>query len=218
MSFKLLSGHLKKILSSKKRSKTTCPVCSTERNEDNCKIIREIIADLAANEPRWFEWFYGGDQEKAFNRLAQGSYGWACDSCLSSGAAITADYKHQDFCDWPPYLAYVDESLICRTCGSEFTFSKEEQLYWYETLVFLVQSRAVNCKGCRKSLRESKTAYAKAQKEADSLKETIDLKNTDQVSKLISLYERTGSHKKVAFYAAALKNLERKQSRERDEN
>lgn len=128
---------------------------------------------------------------------------------------MIADYKKQQFLDWPPYLAYVDNSLTCRTCNSNFTFSKEEQLYWYETLGFWVQSRAVNCKSCRNRIRESKAAHAEAQKEAQKLKSVIDLEDIEQVSRLISLYERTGSHKKVEFYSAVLRNLTKKKASER---
>jgi hypothetical protein len=218
LSFKLFTKHVKNILSLNRTPEKACPVCSTEIIEENCKIIRGKISDLAENEPRWFEFFYKGSQEKAFDSLARSSYGWACDSCLSSEAALIADYKKQEFLDWPPYLAYVDQSLTCRTCGSKFTFSKEEQLYWYETLGFWVQSRAVNCKSCRKALRESKIAYAELQKEAQNIKTTIDLEDVEQVSRLISLYERTGSHKKVEFYTAVLKKLEKKKASEHNDN
>lgn len=210
MSFKSLTERIKAMSFSNERSERACPVCADEISEQNSKVVRATISNLAEDNPRWFDFFYGGSEERALEALTQASCRWACDSCLSSGAAIVGDYKKQEFLDWPPYLAYVDRSLTCRSCGCKFTFGKEEQVYWYETLGFWVQSSAVNCKSCRKSLREARDAYAGAQREIEKLKSSADLTDVDQLLRLIALYEQTDSHKKVGFYTSALRRLEKR--------
>lgn len=207
MSFKQLAEKATELLKVPKKSVTACPVCSVERSLENCSAIRESIANMALDESRWFEFFYKGDQGKAFKSLASGDYGWACDSCLDSGLALKADCKKQQYLDWPPYLAYVDETKICKGCSSEFTFTKEEQLYWYEELEFWVQSRAVKCKECRASDRESKAEYVKAQSESKHLEGNLDRTSREQIEKLIACYEKTNSHKKVAYYKEILTKL-----------
>jgi len=218
LSFKSLSEAVKNILATPKSPDNVCPVCRSERTTDNRTVVRDKIANLAIDFPRWFEFFYRGDEALAFDYLTRGKHGWACDACLSSGAALLADYHKQDFCDWPPYLAYTDETLNCRTCQSEFIFTKEEQLYWYETLCFLVQSRAVNCERCRNDIRAEKKTYTEAQKQAQLLKASLDLTDIEQVSTLISLYDQTGSHKKVKYYTGILMKLKKNSQNRHNDN
>ena len=81
---------------------------------------------------------------------------WACDGCLRSGKAIIAHPEKQTFCSRPPFLAYFDSEKICNTCKQVFLFWAKEQVFWYETLKFWVQSKAKNCPTCRKKARERK--------------------------------------------------------------
>jgi hypothetical protein len=74
---------------------------------------------------------------------------WACDKCLHANRAIKGTPGKQLYCDFPPHFSYFDKASICRDCKTEFIFSKEEQLHWYETLKFWVQSTKVRCRNCQ---------------------------------------------------------------------
>lgn len=196
--------HLMYMLASS-NSSTACPVCLTERSDENTHLIRSKIAELAKTS--WFDNLYEGNQELAFKHLASGEYGWACDSCLKSGRALNADFNKQTFTHSPPYFSYADVIINCKTCSNDFIFTKEEQLYWYETLNFGVQSRAVNCISCRELKRERKERHDKAEAEINELKSSLNLQNAEQLEKLISLYQQIESYKKAEFYSNILKKL-----------
>ena len=82
---------------------------------------------------------------------------WACNACIRASRALRTDPEKQKWCDCEPYLAYFDEKRSCVDCGASFTFTKETQKHWYETLQFWVWSRPIRCEECN---RKRKSGHA----------------------------------------------------------
>ncbi|MEM7017349.1 MAG: zinc-ribbon domain containing protein [Pseudomonadota bacterium] len=149
---------------------------------------------------------YKGDIEAAY-KYYSASDSWACDDCLESNNAITAELNKQTYGIWQPYMAYVDKHRQCRTCNEEFIFSKEEQQFWYEKQQFWVVSRAVNCPQCRKDKRVRRNRIKQAQDEIKQFLPKFDKTNIEHVQRIMYLYELTESHKQVQQYAVQLERL-----------
>jgi hypothetical protein len=89
--------------------------------------------------------------------------------------AVRGDPRRQLYCagHHVPKYFYVDEDRACVQCGREFTFSADEQRYWYEERKFPFDSVPVRCLTCRRrrrseaALREQ-IAAARRAIEADS--------------------------------------------------
>jgi hypothetical protein len=128
-----------------KKEKLICPVCKGEIYDSNLKKTIGRKVEL-----------WGKVMVLDRSDLQQGGYQWACDDCLTSGAASIANPEAQLYLDSPPYLAYFDVSKVCEKCNEEYIFKKEEQAYWYEYLKFWVQSTPKHCSKCRREVREQK--------------------------------------------------------------
>ncbi|MGC4007007.1 MAG: zinc-ribbon domain containing protein [Pirellulales bacterium] len=76
-------------------------------------------------------------------------------SRLDYDKAVRADISKQNYSVCPRHW-YIDAVINCNRCDREFVFSVDEQRYWYEELGFWVDSRATQCRECRKELRELK--------------------------------------------------------------
>ncbi len=81
--------------------------------------------------------------------------------------AVRGEVWRQRYCKphHVPKYFYVDEDRICLQCREPFTFTAEEQKYWYETLQFNFSSSAVRCRRCRRerqTLRGLREKIAKA--------------------------------------------------------
>jgi len=184
--------------------KTICPSCRERKKKSETQITLRTIEDLFRDEPNWANFFYGGKIDKAYDSLTRGT-NWACDACLKDGKALNAFPFKQTFCDYPPYLAYIDSENQCRTCQCCFIFSKQEKKYWYEDLNFWVQSDAVNCKECRGKQRKRKVNIKGAQDSLAKLLPKVDRSNPLYLREIIALYEITESTNKVKEYTNILK-------------
>ena len=186
----------------------TCPCCNELKSTEDTTIIQKTIHDLFLEERSWAEFFYGSDESVAYNNQTAGKDNWACDACIKKNLALAADPTEQEFCDWPPYLAYLDNVRKCETCSVEFVFSKEEQLFWFENLKFWVQSEAINCKSCRAKKRERKDIIRNAQSRLSKILPVLNKKDKSQIEEIIELYEHMGSTKRIIQYRNILKSLE----------
>jgi hypothetical protein len=78
---------------------------------------------------------------------------WACDDCLSSAKAEVANFENAFIirCGWglAPYF-YFDYNITCDTCQKDFTYTKQEQRWAYETLVISAHSVLQQCSECRR--------------------------------------------------------------------
>lgn len=183
-----------------------CPSCKKTKNQEQTLIVTSLIRELYGHQAGWFDFFFKGDKELAYKRFTK-QKSWACDSCLDNDKALVANPLKQTFCDHFPYLAYLNVIKVCRTCQHTFTFSKEEQQYWYEELGFWVQSEAINCQRCRQEKRKRKNEIKSAQKMLDQILPNLDTQNEIELREVIRLYDITCSTKKVVKYNKVLKAL-----------
>ena len=70
-------------------------------------------------------------------------------------SAIKADISKQKYCVCPRHW-YINAIFTCSRCGQDFTFSAEEQRFWYEELGFYVDSLPRQCRECRSEERTLK--------------------------------------------------------------
>jgi hypothetical protein len=186
--------------------KKVCPCCEEKKGKSVTTAITRVIESLFKNQKVWFELFLGINRDVAFNNFTS-SNKWACDSCIDLGFAIEATIEEQLFCDYIPFASYYDKKQICHTCKCTFVFSKEEQVYWFETLKFWVQSEVINCKDCRKKKRERKARISDAQTKISLLLPILNVTDENQLKDLIQLYRETESTKQIRKYSAVLKKV-----------
>jgi len=153
--------------------------------------VRDHNADPWQRPPGW-----------SVEEAREGRLQWACAYCVEQGRALIARPWIQTFCDALPYFAYYDRTLTCTDCQTSFVFSAREQQYWYETLMFWVQSRPKQCPACRRKRRQDKQAQAE-------LKTALDQLNADDADQLLhvaDLYARLGCLAKArVFFGRARK-------------
>ncbi|MEZ4777646.1 MAG: zinc-ribbon domain containing protein [Bacteroidia bacterium] len=132
---------------------------------------------------------------------------WACDDCFASGKALLGNpdkqyYTFQSPWDFGfPYLMYINKSLTCETCREHFTFSKEEQLYWYEELQFVVYSKPKNCINCRKQLRYQKSLNT----ELSAALQNGEPTDPEILLRIAEIYQEMGNTEKMKAYLTAAK-------------
>lgn len=89
--------------------------------------------------------------------------GWVCDGEVDPSykpkipkGALLGDVSKQEFCTHchKPKFYYIDMPFKCVACGKETVFSAYEQKHWFEVLHFNFHSFPIECKECRKKLRE----------------------------------------------------------------
>ena len=103
----------------------------------------------------WMQYLREQDQGFPWIGCFYGPPDWACDECISSAVAESADYEeayifrntgywgysHQNF--------YFDHGLNCDLCNKKFTYTKGEQRWLDESFVLSTDSRTIHCKSCR---------------------------------------------------------------------
>lgn len=179
----------------KQKEELVCPVCA--------EIVRPRLTRLEQMEsrmnPYWLDGFSLVDKaiRKEFNE-------WACMSCERNGRAIFPNYTKQNYGLGGPILFYITKEMHCQTCKKEFTFTAEDQRFWYEDLYFNYDSYPKNCLSCRKDTRQKKLLHKQL---AELLHN--DPKTADQMAAIAQVYEQLGIEEKAALYSARAKNLNR---------
>ncbi len=74
------------------------------------------------------------------------------DVSLNYGNVRRANVDRQNY-SVIPRVWYVDTTIVCKTCETEFLFSIDEQETWYEEYRFYVDSFPNQCKSCRAERR-----------------------------------------------------------------
>lgn len=130
---------------------------------------------------------------------------WACPDCLRAGRALRADPSKQDHggLGSPPFLAYWDRSMQCEYCGEAWTFTKEEQQFWYDTCGFHVQSYPTGCSLCRRQVRARKDA----QKELMKLLAQLDPNDPEQLARAGELSLLNGNVNRALQFLRRAKNM-----------
>jgi len=137
----------------------------------------------------------------SYSSFIDSDFSWACDTCLETKNAISAQSSLQKY-SWNPHYAYYDSTFQCQTCQESFKFKKEEKKLWYEKLKFHIDSEPANCLSCRKDLRTLKNE--------NTLLSNILLNNVDELTQediiqVIDIYKKWGKVEKVKYYQSLLK-------------
>ena len=185
-----------------------CPACGKPKTKEKTERLQLQLVEHMGDCKQLIHILYDSSLTRAYDSFVHRNAHWACDDCLNDGQAIAANFSKQLYCLAGPILAYYDQRKTCRTCRQPFTFSKEEQRYWYETRQFWVMSHAVDCKRCRFANRTRAARIKQAQAEIAALKADFDRSNPDQIRRLIELYTQTDSYKKVREYQQLLKKAQ----------
>ena len=103
----------------------------------------------------WMQYLREQDQGFPWIGCFYGPPDWACDECISSAVAESADYEEAYIFRNTGYLGYshqnfyFDHGLNCDLCNKKFTYSKGEQRWLDESFVLSTDSRTIHCKSCR---------------------------------------------------------------------
>ena len=180
-----------------KKERLTCPSCKGYIYDSN--LTRTLDRKV---------WLWGTIRILEREDLKHGRFQWACDDCLSSEKALIGNPEAQLYCDFDPYLAYVDQDKVCEKCRDDYVFRKEEQKYWYETLRFWVQSKPKHCPKCRLDVSEEK----KLNNELSTLLKAKEKLTIQDMERLSEIYEEINKPDKSKYY----KNLIEKEKRRND--
>jgi hypothetical protein len=194
-------------MSKKKTKYPICPCCKAERHRT------EIIICLSVFE-KWEKQIYKHYRElgiDSYNSFIDSDFDWACDVCLNENKAILANLNVQNIPSTGPHLAYFDTHDVCRTCGADFIFSKEEKVFWYEHLQFHLYSKPVNCLQCR---RETKALKEETKILSDILKKDEKEITIDELKTVIEIYHKWDKVEKGKFYEAMKRKKEKLQNSE----
>ena len=181
----------------KKELKCTC--CNNNVYASEIENMKSLSVSLWPNKTSKVDAEYLSSY--SINTFNSENFQWACDSCLVLKKAIVANPTKQTYCDYKPYLAYFDKEIECQSCGVQFTFKKEEQLFWYEKLGFWVQSRPKNCIECRRIKRKEKSY----QKRIEELNSKSELLNLEELNELAQIYDYIGNEAKRNMYLNKIK-------------
>jgi len=181
-----------------KKKYAKCPCCNKEKHRTEMKMV---IAQKEQLDRASYGKYYKELDIDTYGGFIDSNFDWACDACLESKKAVKANPNTQNYC-WYPYYAYFDLSINCKTCKSEFVFSKEEKKFWFESLKFWIDSEPVNCVTCRKEIRQLK-------KENKILSDILSKKEDDisftELEKVIEIYTIWQKEDRVKYYQSVLK-------------
>ncbi len=179
----------------KEESQLICPCCK--------EVVRPGLTRLQQMESRMnAHWLNGSSLvDKAIRKEFND---WACIYCEQSKRAIFQDYSKQNYGLGGPILYYITKEMHCESCKKEFTFTAEDQRFWYEDLYFNYGSYPKHCLSCRKETRRKKALHKQL---AELLHD--DPKTADQMLAIANVYEQLEIEEKAAIYSARAKNLER---------
>ena len=184
-------------MSKPKKKYAKCPSCLTDRHRTEMTVCLSILEKLERKEYKHYKEL----NIDTYNSFFDSKFEWACDTCLKERVAILAKPGLQNYA-WTPHLAYHDTDLICRTCGTDFKFTKEEKQLWYEKLKFWIDSEPANCLRCRRQLRFLKS-------ENKTLSEILKKKEkeitTDELKTVSDIYRKWDRIEKAKFYDSIIR-------------
>jgi hypothetical protein len=177
-----------------------CPCCGESRAVSEKVSPLRIEESLRLHNPAWINLEAGWSVTAARNRWLD----WACDACFKAGRALEAKPWLQ-VCGYNAgKFAYVDKVKTCSDCGNEFVFAATEQLFWYETLEFLIYSEPKQCVPCRHKRRAVKQANLEISEMLGSFEGSIP-----ELLQLADLYTQLGNSAKSLEFLRRAKNKSR---------
>ncbi|MEM6803170.1 MAG: zinc-ribbon domain containing protein [Bacteroidota bacterium] len=189
--------------------KAHCKVCNSQVDASKMKQVFKSFAFEGQIQKK------GSSLEETFLELVKrypDMYQWACDDCIENEKALVGNPQKQFYTftyPWDtasPFFAYYDKHFSCQTCKEKFTFSKEEQQYWYEELNFVVYSKPINCADCRKKIRSSKNLN----KTLSELLREGKPEDLNKLQRIAEIYHEMGKPEKMKTYLAEAEKLKRK--------
>ena len=181
----------------RKNKYAICPSCKGERYQTEMQVAISQKDKLDSIQYK----NYKGLEDNSYHSFVNSNFDWACDICLDTKMAIVANPSLQNFC-WNPNYSYYDTKHQCRTCKSDFIFSKEEKKYWYETLQFWIDSTAIHCVECRKEKRELKKENTTLSSILKKEEKEISIEELESVIDIYTKWEKT---ERTKYYQALLK-------------
>jgi hypothetical protein len=107
--------------------------------------------------------------------------------------AVRAEVTAQDHAVIPRHW-YIDATLRCADCGSEFVWLAEEQRVWFETYRFDVLSLATRCRDCRQVAIKTRGEIAMSARGIPGFAQKVD----SQVGELPAWIRRGGRDQRNA--------------------
>ncbi len=120
-------------------------------------------AAVYAERPRVVHWAYREHTDPAdYERVAEVYLVDDGDPLRGpnlSRFGIIADPSRQSYGMGGPFRFYADFTRSCRGCREEFTFSAEDQRFWYEELASSSDTAAARCRTCRRAEQAQRQAH-----------------------------------------------------------
>ncbi|MFK8163125.1 MAG: zinc-ribbon domain containing protein [Lewinella sp.] len=182
----------------KNTSSVICPCCQAQRRRAE---VAQAIAGLPGVNGLMIQ-VTKPEQNPEDPLLRLGSFDrWACDDCLQTKLALagnpTLQRKEHPMAHDPEYLAFRDvPKKACQDCDQPFVFTKEEQLFYYQTLGHSRSARAVRCLDCRRARREEH----RPARELGEMLENGELKSEDFRDRVIENYRLLGREDKARYF------------------
>jgi hypothetical protein len=177
-----------------------CPCCGQSRNVSEKVAPLRIELLMRAQAPDWSNL----KEDWSVNAARHRWLFWACETCIKAGRALEAKPWLQTYGYNSPKFAYVDEVKTCSDCGIEFVFAATEQLFWYETLGFLIFAFPKQCVSCRHKRRKIKQANLEISEMLGSFEGSIP-----ELLQLADLYTQLGNPAKSLEFLRRAKNKSR---------
>jgi hypothetical protein len=177
-----------------------CPCCGQSRNVSEKVAPLRIELLMRAQAANWSTVEVGWSVTAARHKWLT----WACEACIKAGRALEAKPWLQTYGYNSPKFAYVDEVKKCSDCENEFVFAATEQLFWYETLEFLIYSNPKQCVSCRHKRRAVKQANLEISEMLGSFEGSIP-----ELLQLADLYTQLGNPAKSLEFLRRAKNKSR---------
>lgn len=177
----------------KKNKYTKCGCCGQIKDKLDVSICLSVLknTDFIKNSDQKYD---------LYEWLINSNFEWTCDKCINDRKALIANPSQQNN-TYNPFLAYYSVNLICKKCGVEFTFTKEEKKLWYEELKFFRESEPLNCLKCRKEIKVFKIQNKIV---SQILKKSINEISIEELSQLVEIYDKWNKKDKFNFYSKVI--------------
>jgi transcription elongation factor Elf1 len=174
-----------------------CSSCLTDKHKTEMTISLSVMDKITRKEINNYKEL----NIDIYSAFINSDFEWACDTCLTTKKAVLANTGLQTP-SMNPHLAYFDKNLMCKSCGEEFLFTKEEKRFWFEVLKFWIDSEPVSCLKCRREIRVLKSENKIL---SEILKKELAQISIEELEKVIEVYRKWDKNDRVAFYEAQLK-------------
>ncbi|WP_265428679.1 zinc-ribbon domain containing protein [Chryseobacterium sp. YIM B08800] len=177
-----------------KNKSTKCKCCGLVKDKHDVSICLSVLKKI--------DFLKDSDQKHdLYESLIDNNFEWACDQCINDKRALIANPSQQNH-SYYFYFVYYDSNINCKKCKKEFTFTKEEKKFWYESLKFRKESTPIHCLSCRKEIRKEKLQNKRL---SEILKKDSKDMTIEELYELVQIYDEWEIKDKFNFYNKILK-------------